>query len=274
MKFTLLEITQDILNDISGDEVDSISDTVEATQIANIVRSTYFHLVSNRNFPEHKTLFQLDETTSATPVIMTMPDNMLTLEWLKFDQKSDPGAFSGGSFSGSAFDITESSAFTPLTYCDPYDFFALQDGLAWTGTDVDAFEFTTGSSDVIDIKYKTNAAPSLYTVLEDYYVIFDSLDTDITVDYLESLLTQCYGTYKPEFTMTDAFTPDLDATEFNWLMEEAKSACSRKLRQLEDQTANIRARRGMIRSQRQDKNLTGSNAFYKTSVPNLGRRKR
>lgn len=272
MKFTLLEIVQDILNDMSGDEVDSINDTTEATQVANIVRSTYFHLVSQRNLTEHKTQFRLDETSSSTPVIMTKPDNMLTMEWLKFDRKNEPGAFSGGVFSGSAFDITEGSNFTPMQYYAPYDFFDLQDRLTWDGTSVDAFEFTTGSSDVIDIKYKTNSAPSFYTVLEDYYVIFDSLDTDVTVNYLESLLSLAYGTYKPTFTMNDSFTPDMDATEFNWLMEEAKSACSRKLRQLEDQTASQRARRGAIRSQRTDKGLTGSQPDY-NRMPNYGRRR-
>ena len=273
MKFTLLEITQDILNDMSGDEVDSISDTVEATQVANIVRSTYFHLVSQRNLPEHKSVFQLDETTSATPTIMAMPTEMLTLEWLRYDKKLDPGAFSGGAFSGSAFDITESGSIADVIYMAPYQFFDMQQDLAWTGTDVDAYTFTTGAGDTIDIKYKTDNSPSYYTVLEDYYVIFDSIDTNVSVNYLEAALSLGYGTKKPTFTMSDAFTPDLDATEFNWLMEESKSACSLKLRQLDDPIATKRARKGWIRSQRQDKNLTGNQTNY-SKFRNLGRRKR
>jgi hypothetical protein len=42
-KMTLLEIVQDVLNDMDSDEVNSISDTVEATQIANICRSVYYY---------------------------------------------------------------------------------------------------------------------------------------------------------------------------------------------------------------------------------------
>jgi len=40
-KMTVLEIVQDILNDIDGDEVNSIDDTLESEQVAQIVKSTY-----------------------------------------------------------------------------------------------------------------------------------------------------------------------------------------------------------------------------------------
>ena len=40
-KMTLLAMVQDILNDMDGDEVNSISDTVEAEQVAQIIKTTY-----------------------------------------------------------------------------------------------------------------------------------------------------------------------------------------------------------------------------------------
>ena len=45
MKFTLLEMVQEILSDMDSDEVDSIEDTVEAEQVATIVRSTYLAMM-------------------------------------------------------------------------------------------------------------------------------------------------------------------------------------------------------------------------------------
>ena len=51
MKMNLLEITQDILNDMDGDEVNSIDDTFESAQIAQIIKSTYYAIISNRNWP-------------------------------------------------------------------------------------------------------------------------------------------------------------------------------------------------------------------------------
>jgi hypothetical protein len=271
MKFTLLEIVQDILNDISGDEVDSISDTTEATQIANIVRSTYYHLVSQVNLPEHKTLFKLDETTSTTPTTMTLPDDVLRVDWISYDLKNDPGAFSGGTFSGSGFDTYEVSMYGSIQYMPPNEFFKMIGERKWDGTEILSYTFT-GAVDTHEVKYKTNVNPSFYTVLEDYYFIFDALDTDISPDYLESALSLCYGLKKPTFELSDGFTPDLDATEFNWFMEEAKSAASIKLRQVDDPVASKRAKRGWIRSQK-SKNVLSNIPTYTSNFPNYGRRR-
>jgi hypothetical protein len=60
MKKTLLEMTQDILNDMDSDEVNSISDTVEAQQVANIIKTCYNEMISNRDWPHLRKLVQLD----------------------------------------------------------------------------------------------------------------------------------------------------------------------------------------------------------------------
>ena len=53
MKYTLLEIVQEILSDMDSDEVNSIDDTVESQQVASIVRSAYMAIMSNRNWHTH-----------------------------------------------------------------------------------------------------------------------------------------------------------------------------------------------------------------------------
>jgi len=269
MKFTLLEITQDILNDISGDEVDSINDTVEATQIANIVRSTYFYIISQKNLPEHKSIYKLTETSATTPTVMTLPSTVLTLETLQYDMKQDPGAFSAGTFSGSAFDITEGSNFQPVQYMEPHEFLAYTGAFAWDNSTVKAFVFT-GTEGTHDIKYKTDKAPSFYTVLEDYYIIFDGIHTDVSPDYALADLTMAYGTLKPVFTMSDGFVPDLDATEFNLLIEESKRASSVKIRQTRDPIAEERSRKGWIRLNPQSENIKTGPAY--SNYPKYGRR--
>jgi hypothetical protein len=140
----------------------------------------------------------------------------------------------------------------------------------WNGSGIDDFTFTTASGDSFAVKYRTDVNPTKYTIIEDYYVLFDNINTDISVSYLESDLSWCYGLKKPVFTLSDAFTPDLDATEFNLLMEEAKSACSIKLRQVQDPKAEQRARRGWIRSQKQSYNQPSKKFF--NSLPNYGRK--
>ena len=48
---TLLQLTQSILNDADGDEVNSISDTIEAEQAAQLLIDTYLEMVSELDLP-------------------------------------------------------------------------------------------------------------------------------------------------------------------------------------------------------------------------------
>ena len=54
MTKTLLDITQEILSEMDSDDVNSISDTVESEQVANIVITVYRDMMSNRNWPHQK----------------------------------------------------------------------------------------------------------------------------------------------------------------------------------------------------------------------------
>lgn len=55
MKQTLLEMVQLILSSIDGEEVNSIDDTVEANQVALIVKSVYYDMLSDISLPEIET---------------------------------------------------------------------------------------------------------------------------------------------------------------------------------------------------------------------------
>lgn len=77
MAMTLLDIVQDILSDLTSDEINSISDTAEAEQVARIVLSTYRGMVSSRNWPNHKQIFSLTPSgNSERPTHMTAPSNL------------------------------------------------------------------------------------------------------------------------------------------------------------------------------------------------------
>src|SRR5882672_472594 len=87
MKYSLLELTQNILSRLDSDEVNSISDTTESQQVAKIVRNTYFNIMSRANLPENKTLFQLTASgDNALPVYMIRPDTVSRIEWIKYNK--------------------------------------------------------------------------------------------------------------------------------------------------------------------------------------------
>ena len=56
MKKTLLELVQSILSDMDSEPVNSISDSIEAEQIASVIEDTYFNFISAREIPEHRQL--------------------------------------------------------------------------------------------------------------------------------------------------------------------------------------------------------------------------
>lgn len=257
MKFTLLEIVQDVLNDISGDEVDSISDTTEATQIANIVRSTYYHIVSQKDLPEHKDMFNLTESAdTAAPVKMSLPDHVLRVYWIKYDKY----------LSGAT-----NSDWDTVKYLDWDQFISLQNMLNEDDSNVTSMTVTTTDSDTWELKYMTDRHPEYWSSPDDNNIYFSSYNSAVDTDlYMYQEKTQCYGLVKPTFTLSDGFTPDLDATEFNWLIEESKSAASIKLRQVEDPIASRRARRGWIRQMRDSKNAKKTSFF--NELPYYGRK--
>ena len=85
MKFTLLDMTQNILSAMSSDEVNSISDTTESMQVAQIIKNKYYDIVSRGELPEHQELFQLDPATDgSTPVLMFVPDGVSKINSIRY----------------------------------------------------------------------------------------------------------------------------------------------------------------------------------------------
>lgn len=85
MKYTLLQMTQDILSSMSSDEINSISDTPEALQVATIIKQKYFDIINRLDLPTNQQLMQLlPSNNSLAPVIMYVPNGVSEIKWLKY----------------------------------------------------------------------------------------------------------------------------------------------------------------------------------------------
>lgn len=93
MKYTLLEMTQDILSSMSSDEVNSISDTTESLQVAHIIRQKYFDIINRLDLPTNEQLLQFEASDNPQiPVLMYVPDGISDIKWVKyFDSNSLDG---------------------------------------------------------------------------------------------------------------------------------------------------------------------------------------
>src|SRR5258708_1201709 len=86
---TVLTMVQNILSRMSSDEVNSISETAESMQVAQLLQNKYYDLVARGDLIIDDTLFQLNPSDNSTnPVMMTLPVGFTRIDWLQyFDNK-------------------------------------------------------------------------------------------------------------------------------------------------------------------------------------------
>jgi hypothetical protein len=212
-KMTLIEIVQDILSDMDSDEVNSINDSVESLQVAQIVKSTYYNIIDGKDYPWLYELFQMNTSGTVTlPTHMRLPDTVIDLQWIKYNTKK-------------ATDTK--NKFTKIVYKTPEEFLNILDQRDSTDTKVDIITDTTG----IKLNVYNDRGPAYFTSFDDDYLVFDAFDSAVETN-LQNSKTQCYGKKSVAFTLSDTFTPDLPVQMFTYLLNEAKSAAFLTLKQM------------------------------------------
>jgi hypothetical protein len=224
MKMTLLQIVQDILNDMDSDEVNSIDDTTESVQVAQIVKSTFFALISNRNWPHLRRSISLDSSTELSkPTHMTLGENVKELSFINYNK----------------IGVGETrKRYAPVSWAEPDDFLRHTNQRNSDEANIVVVSDYTG----VELLIRNDQAPTYYTSFDDTHVVFDSYDVGVD-DILQESKVQAQGYVAPSWSHTDGAIPDLPEEAFTLLLEEAKSRCSMKLRQMADQKAEQEAGR-------------------------------
>jgi len=204
MKTTLLELVQSILSDMDSEAVNSISDSVEAQQVASVIEDTYYNIISNRDIPELKRIITLTSLSDSTrPTHFKYPENVKQLEEIRYNI-----ALSGG--------VT----YAVVPFIDPLEFIARQ------STDEDA----TAIIQVPDVDtsavflIRNDTMPTYYTSFDDEHIVFNAYDASVEA-IMQASKTMAYGTVYPTFSITDAFEPHLDDNMMPYLLAESKSVC-------------------------------------------------
>lgn len=233
MKQTLLDLVQAILAAMDSEEINSISDTVEANQVALICKNVYYDIVNDLNIPGKNTIFQLDASGSTSrPVIMTVPADIFKVESIRYDYTATPG------------DTPDYRTMELLTF---QDFMARQ----LPGEDTDnSIQVMTVTIDTEDFQfyYRNNADPKFYTTFNDNTLIFDSYDSTKD-DTLQKSKTMCTGRKIETFSLTDSFIPDLEANQFPYYLNKCKLRAFNELKQTANQEAAAESRRQKIMQQ-------------------------
>lgn len=227
MKMTLLEIVQDILSDMDSDEVNSIEDTTESVQVAQIVRSTYFAMLSNRNWPHTRKSVTLNPSNSlAQPTHMVIKEPFKELCFINYD---------------TAKNNDTRTKYQKMKWMEPDAFLHMLNSRKSDEDTVLIVEDDSG----IQLSIKTDKSPQYYTSFDDVHLIFDSYDSGVD-DTLKESKIQAMAYVIPNWLPEDDFVPDLPVEAFTALLEEAKSRAMFKLKQVQD----IKAEQESNRQQR------------------------
>ena len=248
MKMTLLEVVQKILSSLNSDEVNSINDTTEALQVADIVETVYYEILSDRDWPHLRSTFKLDSSgDTAMPTHMRMPDTVQKLTLIKYDIRQD---------------VADPVEYRDLIRLDPEDFLDFIMSRDASDTTVQTVTDFGG----VDLLIRNDTSPTYWTSFDDEWLVFDSFDSNVDTT-LQSSKTQCVGYIEPSWTRDDSFQIDLPGKNMQYLLAEAKSVAWTDINEQPNQKAEQQSRRQRIWSARTKWRENGG-----IKLPDYGRR--
>lgn len=249
--FTLLDITQQILSSMDSDEVNSIDDTTESSQVALLVRGVYYDIITDLDLPEHHSVFELTASGDVTkPTLMTVPSTVRKIDWIKYNNQLS----------------TETQPNYQEVEFVPFKEFV--EFLNSMKSSADGYMSVTINSEIFEFPYINDRHPQYYTSPDDTTLIFDSYySTDDST--LQKSKTMCSGMLYPTFSLIDTFVPDLNPQQFSLLINRAKERAFIELKQMENRDASREARRQKIVTQWNKNKVTKESAIY--GAPRYGR---
>jgi hypothetical protein len=233
-KLSLLDMTQNILSALDSDPVDSIDETVEAVQVAELVKEAYFELISQRDWPFSfglGTLTALGDINN--PTKMRIPDTWNKLKWIKYNKKD-------------------------VTYIQPEEFQTLID------TRVVQAGVVNTSGFII------NSDPVYWTSYDDTTIVFDGINKALE-STLQASNSVIYGTVQANWSHVDTFVPSIPEKFFPTLLAEAKSQSFVNLKQQSNAREERKATRGRQTMRNEAWRNESGEIKYNTKV-NYGRK--
>lgn len=246
-KMSLLEIVQKTLASMDSDDVNSIDDTEESLQVADIAEDTYFELLTQGEWPHLNQLCQLESVGDSTrPTNLRLPDTVDKIDTIRYERVADS---------------ENPREFLKVTWKDPDTFVA------------DSYALTIANSDVqetfqdgVSVFIQNDRQPDFWTSFDDEHIVFSSFDNTVE-STLQGSKTTTRCKVIPVWTTSDAFIPDLPAKMFPLFLAEVKSASHQYLKQQASPTDSKRSVRGFNRIRQEN----GRANEYKNR-PRFGRR--
>lgn len=224
VKKSLLELVQSILNDIDGDEVNSIQDTTLSMQVAYTIKSCFEELITNRNWPHQKRIMKLESSNNTQlPNYLRIPEDVKELIQFKYNRANL---------------VNTKIQYQDVKFIYPDEFLDMIYTRDSSNENIDTITDPNGVSLLI----YNNKAPDYWTTFNDVDIVCDSYDKTVDTT-LQSSKTQITAYKQLSFEIDDDFIPDIPAEAFALLENESKSVCFLNYKQMANQKAEQKAAR-------------------------------
>lgn len=218
MKMTLLEMVQDILSDMSGDYSNTIGDTEESLQVAQIIKSTYHEMMARREWPHLKKVITLDSySDNRYPTFLLVPETTRRVEWITYRQKTKDNS---------------DASFSEIKYMEPGKF------VQWTNSRNVNNEsiITVTTPNGVVLRIKNDCPPTYWTSFDDNIIVMDSWDNAVE-DTLQGVNSQSEVLIHSRWEDNNNFVPLIPAHLFPALLSEAKSTCFLVIKKMPNEKA-------------------------------------
>jgi len=253
---TLLDIVDSILSDANGDEVDSITDTVESLQCAKLVVSVYEDIFSEYDLQAGKKLFRLDGSADILlPTHMAIPEGMHSVEWVKYNKA----------------DLSATQAdYRDVTYISPEEFINLVNRRDDSQTNIQTVTDPSG----VSLRIQNDKAPEYFTLFNARTLVFDSFDTGVD-SFLQQSKTQAYGQQAATLALQDDAVVDLPLELTTLLVNMSRDIYMDTHAGGSTASMSKRANRSRVRAQRLRHTMRNNREqFANHTGPDYGRRPR
>lgn len=225
---TVLNYVQAALNAMDSDNVDSISDTEEALQVANELQDTYYELLNREDW---EFLHQPARLTGAGD--LNNPTKLLIdAEIKRFDYIA----------------YVVDGVSKELCYLSPVEFLK-----KFSAGGDNRLQVTDGSG--VNFYVGTDRAPTYYTSFDDESIVCDSYDSDLE-STLQGASTSCIGVVIPTFSITDTHTPDIPQHMEPLLQSALNAACFVYFKQTQSGKDEQRSLRQLAQARREESKVS------------------
>lgn len=225
-KRTILQLVQDLGAATGSDEIDTLDETIEATDIAKILKRTFQEVLSRRDWEFIKDrVLQLDARAGGDTKIfnLTIPLNVTRLQCVKY--------------------VDDNGKFPEIKYMQPCDFIDMVQSRDVTLANVTAIL----NDDGVAINIITDSPPEFYTSFDEINLSFDAHDsTRGTGNLVADSVIVANVIPTVDFTDPTAVLPIPERMEI-MIFTEAQATCNYELRQVADPRSERIARRQNIK---------------------------